>query len=69
MHGSELLKKGVIWRVVNGSKVKIWRDNWVPRGSLKIIGKATNTRLKWVSDLIDPVNKSWNEGLVRTIFS
>jgi hypothetical protein len=58
----------VIWRVVNGSKIKIWRDNWVPRGNLKIIGKAKKSRLKWVSDLMDPATNSWNEDLVRSIF-
>jgi hypothetical protein len=50
-HGLDLLKRGVIWRVVNGSKIKIWRDNWVLRGNLKIIGKAKKSRLKWVSEL------------------
>jgi hypothetical protein len=57
----------VIWRVVDGSKIKIWRDNWVPRGNLRIIGKAKKSRLKWVSDLIDPATKTWNEDLVRSI--
>lgn len=33
LHGLELLKKGVIWRVGDGSKVKIWRDPWIPRES------------------------------------
>jgi hypothetical protein len=61
MHGLELLKHGVIWRVVSGSKIKIWRDNWVPRGNLKIIGKASPSRLKWVSSLIDPTTKCWKE--------
>jgi hypothetical protein len=59
------MKNGVIWRVVNGSKIRIWRDNWLPRGNLKIFG---NARLRWVSDLIDPTSKSWKENLVRTTF-
>jgi hypothetical protein len=30
--------------VVSGSKIKIWRDNWVPRGNMKIFGKADHSR-------------------------
>jgi hypothetical protein len=67
-HGLDLLKKGVIWRVVNGEKIRIWRDNWVPRGNLKVFGNASKSRLRWVSDFIDPSSKSWKEDLVRTIF-
>jgi hypothetical protein len=37
MHGLELLKKGVIWRIGSGTSVKIFRDNCIPRnGSLKL---------------------------------
>ena len=31
MHGLELLKRGVIWRVGNGTQIRIWRDPWIPR--------------------------------------
>ena len=27
MHGLDLLKRGVIWRINSGTKVKFWRDN------------------------------------------
>jgi hypothetical protein len=30
-HGLSILKKGIIWRVGDGSKIQIWRDPWVPR--------------------------------------
>jgi hypothetical protein len=30
-YGLELLKKGVIWRIGNGTSVRIWRDPWIPR--------------------------------------
>ena len=32
------------------------------------MGKATNTRDKWVSDLIESVTKGWKEELVRKKF-
>jgi hypothetical protein len=31
-HGLELLKQGVDWRIINGKKTRIGRDNWIPRG-------------------------------------
>jgi hypothetical protein len=68
MHGLDLLKRGVIWRINSGSKVQIWRDNWLPRGNLKVIGKSSNSRIRWVSDLIDPSTKLWKEDLVRKLF-
>lgn len=30
-YGLELLKKGIIWRIGDGAKVRIWRDPWIPR--------------------------------------
>lgn len=54
VHGLELLKKGVIWRVGSGEKIRIWRSPWLPREpSLRVRGKAAASRLLWVSELID----------------
>lgn len=69
VHGLELLKKGVIWRIGTGRKVHIWRDDWLPREhGLKVMGKKTGTRLKWVSDLLVPNEQSWDEQVIRHIF-
>jgi hypothetical protein len=67
-HGLELLKHGIVWRINTGTKVKIWRDNWLPRGNHKAIGKASKSRFKWVSDLIDFGTKQWKEETVRSLF-
>jgi hypothetical protein len=61
VHGLDLLKKGVIWRINSGKKIRIWRDNWVPRGNLKVIGNASGTRRRWESELIDQDTKTWKE--------
>ena len=37
-------------------------------GNLKVLGKPNNSRLKWVSDLIDPATKTWREDTVRSLF-
>jgi len=31
IRGLELVKRGVIWRIGSGEKVKIWRNNWLPK--------------------------------------
>jgi hypothetical protein len=66
MHGLELLKQGAIWRIGSGSSVRIFRDNWIPRpDALKVQMRRGNTRQRWVSDLIDPVARAWDEQRVR----
>ncbi|CAM0949281.1 unnamed protein product [Alopecurus aequalis] len=67
-HGLELLKQGMIWRINSGTKIRVWRDNWLPRGNLKPMGYASKLKIKWVSDLIDPQTKTWREDLVREVF-
>jgi hypothetical protein len=69
MHGLELLKTGAIRRIGSGSQVRIWRDSWVPRSdSLKISGMREHSRLRWVSDLINPATRTWDEATIRKIF-
>jgi hypothetical protein len=66
LHGLELLKKGIIWRTGDGCKVKNLRDNWLPRhDALKVEGRRGNLRKRWVSELISPKTRSWNEEAVR----
>ena len=31
LKGRELLKEGCVWRVGNGTRIKIWTDKWLPR--------------------------------------
>jgi hypothetical protein len=50
VHGFELLKDRIIWRIGTGSSVKFFRDNWLPRpGALELDGKKGHSRRKWVS--------------------
>jgi hypothetical protein len=66
--GLELLKQGMIWRVNSGSRIRVWRDNWLPRGNMKPMGNASKLRIKWVSDLIEPSTKMWKEDMVWKVF-
>jgi hypothetical protein len=38
IHGScSLLKAGLIWRVGNGARIRIWKDKWLPRPTTYMI--------------------------------
>jgi hypothetical protein len=68
IYGLELLKKGVAWRIGNGSSVRIFRDNWLPRvDDPKVAMKRRTNRRRWVSELINPDTRSWDERLIREI--
>jgi hypothetical protein len=57
----------VIWRIGSGTQVKFFRDNWIPRGdALKVSGRLGNSRHRWVSELINPSTRTWDEGMVRS---
>ena len=61
IHGLELLKQGIIWRVGNGSQIRIWRDPWIPRElSLRVTTKQGRCRLRWVSELLDIEGRGWD---------
>jgi hypothetical protein len=67
-YGLELLKKGVIWRIGNGAKVRIWRDPWIPRKEyFKTISPKRRCRLRWVSELLNP-DGTWNVELLNIYF-
>ena len=35
LHGLQLLKQGLIWRIGNGNNTNIWADPWIPRGCIR----------------------------------
>ena len=68
MLGLDFLKKGMMWHIGKGKKVRICRDNWIPRGDMKVTANTTNSRVRRVADLIDQEEYSWKEDMVRSIF-
>jgi hypothetical protein len=68
VHGLNLLKEGMIWRIADGQKVRIWRDNCLPRKEeLKVLGDKGQSRLIRFSSLID-AHGEWDETLIRMTF-
>jgi hypothetical protein len=69
VHGLELVKKGVIWRIGSGEHTRIWRDPWIPRGaSLRLIGKKRPCRLKRIAQLIDRDRMAWKADVLAEYF-
>ncbi|XP_043717635.1 uncharacterized protein LOC122665544 [Telopea speciosissima] len=69
--GREVLLEGLIWRVGNGEKIRIWEDRWVPslpNGRLQSL-EPEGCSLIVVADLIDQDNRSWNVNLLHSLFS
>jgi hypothetical protein len=69
LHGRDLLKEGTIWRIGNGSKVKVWEDNWIPRSGLKRpLGHKPHTEVSLVEELLQPNGQGWNEAKLNDTF-
>jgi len=68
-HGLELLKVCFVWRIGNGRKVNIQRDNWIPREEgLKPAMFIHRSRLQWVNQLMHPDGSGWNRELIHQLF-
>jgi hypothetical protein len=65
---AELLKDGLIWRIGNGEKVKIWEDPWLPKGSTRRPITPRRALLRRVDELINPITGGWDVQLVHDTF-
>ncbi|XP_042939499.1 uncharacterized protein LOC122274529 [Carya illinoinensis] len=69
--GANLLKKGLMWRIGNGSKVNIWSDRWLPHSHNHMV-LSTRDEDCWcekVSDPIDPQRLEWEDSLLHELFN
>ncbi|KAL0007003.1 hypothetical protein SO802_008505 [Lithocarpus litseifolius] len=71
LKGQDVLMKGARWRVGSGESIGIWNDAWLP--SLEyprvLSNPVTSFEDMKVNDLIDPVSKQWDAGLLQGLFS
>jgi hypothetical protein len=70
LHGRDLLREGLVWRIGNGSAVKVWEDNWIPRtGLMRPYGQISGSEsVSKVEDLLLPDGQGWNEAKLRAVF-
>ena len=71
LYGREALKKGARWRVGNGEDIRIWGYAWLPsKESPRLVNPVgINFPEIRVSSLINPLTQSWNDELLRGLFS
>jgi hypothetical protein len=69
LHGRELLKVGLIWRVGDGSKIDICNHNWIPRATLqKPFGHRPDKVVSKVEELVLPEGGDWNVEKLNDVF-
>jgi len=65
----DCFKLGYIWRVGDGTQIKIWEDNWIPGShNMKVQTCRGNNLVRTVDELINPVSVAWDVDLVQSIF-
>jgi hypothetical protein len=67
---TQLIDKGLIWRVGSGSKIRIWEDKWLPiRDHNAILSpRPPQSPVTYVRQLIDEHSNTWKEGVVKSSF-
>jgi hypothetical protein len=66
----DLLREGLMWRVGNGGKIKIWKDRWLPNP----VWWNSSIPADWdpnatVDKLIDQDSKWWSRPVLEVLFS
>lgn len=69
IHGRNLLRHGMIWRIGNRTNVNIFHDQWIPRkGSMTPLGRVSVPGVQKVVDLLAPDGISWNKVRLAQMF-
>ncbi|WVZ50961.1 hypothetical protein U9M48_002159, partial [Paspalum notatum var. saurae] len=66
LRGIEVLKKGLIWRVGDGTSIGIWTGPWIPNNTSRT--PRGRIGLSKVSDLIDQSTGRWDSELIKDLF-
>jgi hypothetical protein len=61
IHGRNLLREGLVWRIGNGESIKVADDNWIPRsGVQRPLGHLQEECPKRVCDFITDEGGAWD---------
>ena len=64
-----MLREGIVWRIGDGSQVRLWNDPWLPRGTTRRpVTAQGESDIEWVSELIDNTSMTWNRELIAELF-
>lgn len=67
----DLVREGLIWRIGNGKKARIWEDRWFPSPSTYKVHPPplVFNPTSMISNLIDEEGKWWKKDLLEQIFT
>jgi ribonuclease HI len=67
---TQLIDKGLIWRVGSSQKIRIWEDKWLPMRDHNAIlsPRPPQSPVTYVRQLIDEQSNTWKEGVVKSLF-
>ena len=70
LRGRDVIKRGAVWRIGDGTSVHIWNDRWLPGAvNNKIISSAiVANNNATVSSLIDQTSREWKGELIDSYF-
>ena len=71
LKGKEVLKKGMRWRVGDGTSIRIWIDPWLPLDFLPFVSSLVVQDFEEakVMSHIDLVTNEWHSATVQKLFS
>jgi hypothetical protein len=66
----DLFKEGLVWRVGNGDKIRIWKDKWLPQNVAfhDLSPRAGLSNDARVADVINWNTKGWKMNMLCELF-
>ena len=69
-YGTDVIEKGVRWRIGDGCVVKIWQHHWLPiKHPTRISSPLKSMESATMDLLIDTNTRSWNSSIIDGLFA
>ena len=70
IHGRDLLRQDLVWRIGDGSKVNIYHDSWIPRaGCLSPLDATFQPHLIKGASLLNAHGDGWDAAKLEQVFA